>query len=164
MLIPLPICAQVSHELRELGRSMAYACDAATDDELSGSTTTRWDTSKLDDDADDHDAGTEEDGVPSSKFIAECKDEASTKKASDSIYRHHEALVGGLDVSSISFGHVIHAIDTYVAVYLREITHESRRSNDTAHDALVCDGAACQLSDFVEQIWLRTISKKQEVL
>lgn len=99
--------------------TIPYSRYSSTDNELCGSTMTWWDTSKLDNDADNHDDGTEENGSSAAEAITKFENEAGTDEAADSIDGYDEALPVGISLD------------------LREITGKGIRRNDARHNALI---------------------------
>jgi hypothetical protein len=95
------------------------ASDATSDDELRSGTSVGRNSADLDDDTNDHDTGTEEDGLAATEAVTEGKDEAGTEEATNSVDGDDETLVGA------------------VAVNLGESLDECGGGDDAGHDALV---------------------------
>jgi hypothetical protein len=73
--------------------SVAYASDAPSDDKLSSRTTSNWYAGNLDDNSNNHDAGSEEDRVAPTEFVADQENEAGTQEAADGVDGDHKTLV-----------------------------------------------------------------------
>jgi hypothetical protein len=99
--------------------SIADASDAATNDELSRSSTVWWHTSNLNDNTKEHDSSAQEDGLAAAELVADEEDQEGAQEAAHGVDGNNEALV------------------STVAVNLGKCGDECGGGNDTAHDPLV---------------------------
>lgn len=120
MLIPLPICYWLAGFFSIVFcKRQTYSRDASSYNELRGSAISRRNRADLNNDTDDHDGGTEEDGVSSTETVTKNESKQSTDEATDSVDGGNETL------------------PCRVTVDLGEIRDKGRSRDDTGHDTLI---------------------------